>query len=172
MVEEFVALAIDPRQEITKFQHQLHDGVRTITGELSGDIAILKERQFDANALKLLAKLHYELIDIIKSLHPDNPYAAAEKLVHVVLEEPSMSIIGRLNSLVKHHLETTNIAFKVFPSVELRHPEAHSLDKLKTLATHLKDFMTQHPIKPTNILHENMQDVPAFTAGKEEATKH
>jgi hypothetical protein len=168
LVEKYAAEAGDWAQILSTFQQQFHKGLRAITGELAGDIAVLKERQLDDKPLKALAKIHQDLVEIIKTIDPQNPYASANKLAHLT----SSGAIDRLNEVAKQHLQDTNIEFKTFPSAVLKHPEMHSLDKLKTLVVHLQDFMAKHPVPTQSGLAKNLEGVPAFTSGEWEATKY
>src|SRR5271170_3631144 len=133
LVEKYAAMAGDWGQILSTFQQQFHKSLRAITGELAGEIAVLKQRQLDDKPLKALAKIHYDLVEIINSIDPNNPYVAGAKLVNLT----SSGAVKRLNEVAKQHLQDTNIGFKAFPSVDLRHPEMRSLDKLKGLATYL-----------------------------------
>lgn len=168
LVEKYAALAGDWSQILSTFQQQFHKSLRAITGELAGEIAVLKQRQLDDKPLKALAKIHQDLVEVIKSIDPNNPYVAADKLVRLT----SSGAIDRLNEVAKQHLQGTNIEFKSFPSIELKHPEMRSLDKLKMLVAHLQDFMAKHPVPTQSSLSQNLEVVPSFTSGEWEATKY
>jgi hypothetical protein len=185
LIEKFVALATEPhineqyqaqRDMLSEFHEQFYGGIRSIISELGGDVLVLRGRKFEPSILKMLTKVHNDLVAITREINPDKPYIAAEKLVAYVLDKPNSHIIENLNFLTKHHVKTTNVDVKSTPSFS--NPKMQSLDKLKVLAHHLKQFMSQHtlladpnPISISPHIKENLEEVPAFFAGKEDKTK-
>jgi hypothetical protein len=191
MIDQFVSLADEitgqlpapsvayktQRALLDKFYEQLHDSLRAITGELGGEIVVLRERQLDAKMMKMLIKVYQELHAIIRELNREKPYDGAKKLVQLVLEKPSSSIIDNLDFLAKQHLLLTNVDFTAGPM--LQHPEMRSLDRLKALATRTRQFMVQHPLieppvsaqLPPPRLQQTMTVIPDFRAGQQEVTK-
>lgn len=187
MLEKFTALAAyqapvnveyqNQRDRLAKFYEHFHGKLRAIINGLDGEIRILKERKFDNKMMKLLVKVHQDLLSIYKETDKDNPYLAATKLVHYVLEGPNKHIIDNLDFLAKHHLQQTNVDF--MSGKILQNPQILTLATVKELAEHLKNFMAQHPmIQPPAplvsapvTLEQNLQDVPAFFSKEDEKTK-
>lgn len=165
------------REMLMKFHDKFRGTLYNIIHQLEGEILVLRERNFDPRLLKMFHKLHQELIEKAKEISPEKPYEAAEKLVKYITERPSASVIDNLDFLGKDFIAKTNVDFKAGPI--LQHPQMRSLDNLKTLAIHLQQFMQEHPLvmppsassPPPARLTETMEEVPAFTAGKEEVTR-
>ena len=166
----------EQRERLSKFSNEFSEKLRTVRNILGSDFTTLKERGFDHQMLKLFAKVYDNVLNIYKSINPEKPYVAAEKLVHYVLDKPNAPYIDNLDFLGKHHLMRTNVDFKTGPNMV--HPEMHGLDELKKLADEIRNFMQRYPLfgslTPTNPpigFGENMKDIPAFLSGQEDKTK-
>lgn len=153
MVEKFAALSDRPaannefqaqRERLAKFYEKLSSDLRHIRNEMGSELGTLKERDFDTEMFRLLAKVYDTLIELYKEIDPEKPYIAAEKIVHYVLEKPNAPYIDNLDFLAKHHLKKTNVDFGAGKT--LIHPEMRSLDKLKILAHEARTFMARYPL--------------------------
>jgi hypothetical protein len=166
------------RQRFSDFFEMFRKNLRTIIGEMGSEISTLKGREFDTKMLVLLNKVYHDVIEVYRTTKQDDPYAAAGKLVQLVLERPNGPVIENLDFLTKHHLKQTNVDFGETES--LRHPQIRSLELLKTLATQLRQFMATYPLvkppagqsnRPVS-LKENVQDIsPGDKLGPEDVTK-
>lgn len=165
------------RQRFSDFFEMFRKNLRTIVGEMGSEITTLKARDFDPKMLAMLNKVYHDVIEIYRTTKQDDPYAAAGKLVQLVLEKPNGPIIDNLDFLAKHHLKQTNVDFG--ESESLRHPQMRSLELLKTLAGHLKQFMATYPlvkppsqsIRPVSLKENVMEITPDDKAGPEDVTK-
>lgn len=192
MAENFLALAEDPtetvvlappvneyqeqRNRLAKFEEALEKKLRLVIAEMGNDLSTLRFRNFDPKTFKIFGNIYQTLIDIMKSIDPQKPYIAAEKLVRLVSERSTRIILENLDYIAKHHVETTNVDFR--PSSRLKHPEIRSIDALRTLAADLKKFMDEHPLinppgqsaPPAARLPETVKELPAFSAGQGDKT--
>lgn len=165
------------RGRLSQFYDHFTTQLRRIINEMSGDLFTLKNREFDAKTFKMFAKAYNDLISISKEIKEDKPYIAAEKLVHHVLNGHNSNLLNNLDFLAKQHIKDTNIDFK--PSQFLKHPDIHSIDNLKALATHLKSFMLKNPLivppgqsePPPMRLPENVEPLSEIITGPGEKTK-
>lgn len=164
------------RDRLSKFYESFNDGLRRVRNEMEHEIGLLKMRGFDRKMLHLMSQVHNTILEIYKTIDPNKPYIAAEKLVRYVTERPSMPIIDNLDFLAKHHIKQTNVDFK--PGKFLVHPEIRSFDALKKLTTELRNFMVAHPlittptISPVSGLGDVVKDLGGEAkSGKEEKTR-
>lgn len=165
------------RQRFSDFFEMFRTKMRSIIGEIGGEITTLKARDFDPKMLALLNKVYHDVIEIYRQTRESDPYVAAGKLVQLVLEKPNAPIIDNLDFLAKHHLGQTNVDFKETSS--LTNPQVRSLGMLKALANQLKQFMATYPVVKAPIksdcpasLRENVLDlVPQEKVGPDALTK-
>lgn len=186
LIEKFVVLAEQDdvnvryqaqRDMLNKFYEHFVGNLRTILGEFSGDMKVLKERNFNPKMFQLLTGVYHDVVDITKSVSSDKPYASAEKLINYVTHRPTSLVIDNLDFLIKHHLKLTNVDF--LEGKVLQHPQIRSLDKLKALSNQLRKFMDEHQLivppspssPPSPRLMETMDEVPSFHANEEEKTR-
>ena len=151
------------RQRFSDFFDMFRKNMRTIIGEIGGEMTTLKARDFDPKMLALFNKVYHDVIEIYRETRESDPYVPAKKLVQLVLEKPNSSIIENLDFLAKHHLAQTNVDFK--ESQSLVNPQIRSLGLLKSLANQLKQFMDTYPLVKAPIksdrpasLKENVKD--------------
>lgn len=135
------------RERLAKFYDSFSDGMRRIRNEVENEVSVLKERDFDPKMWKLYVNMFRTVVDIYRSIDPEKPYIAAEKLVHYVFDRQTAMYIDNLDFLAKHHLKQTNIDFKSGPV--FGHPIIRSIEELKSLAHAVREFMNRYPmIKP------------------------
>lgn len=165
------------RQRFSDFFEMFRKNLRTIVGEMGGEITTLKARDFDPKMLTLLNKVYHDVIEIYRTTKEYDPYATAGKFVQLVLERPNGPVIDNLDFLAKHHVGQTNVDFR--ESQSLVNPKIRSLDMLKALANQIKQFMATYPLlrvpsksdRPLS-LKENVQDItPGDKLGPDDATK-
>lgn len=165
------------RERLAEFYDHFSNSLRRIRNELESEIGTLRIRNFDPKMWKLLVKVFDTLLETYKSIDPEKPYVAAEKLVHYVFDRQTAMYIDNLDFLAKHHLKQTNVDFKTSPVVG--HPQMRSLDDLKSLAHGLREFMNRYPlIKPLTTpppqmgLQQIVQDIGSEEkAGQGDKTK-
>lgn len=167
----------DQQDRFADFYDKIRTNLRAIISQIGGEITTLKARDFDPKMLALLNKVYQDVIQIYREATPSDPYAAAGKLVQLVLEKPNGPIIDNLDFLAKHHLAQTNTNFK--ETQLLKHPQMRGLELLKALANHLKQFIATNPLAkpsgqfdPPSALRENVEDItPESKSTPEDVTK-
>lgn len=181
--DKTVALEKRPANINLQFEAQREFGrkfrmdLRRIHGELSGDILMLKERQFDPKMRLLAEKVKEAVNKILQGVKESNPHASGWELVNYVLEKPHRDIIDNLDFLAKHHMQTTHPT----TNFEIRSPikiaEVNGFQHLKELAHQVKNYMEDNPpltvptSSPPPPLQANPMADPAFIAPPDAVTK-
>lgn len=132
------------RERLTNFAHDLHLKLRMLLGEMEGDLMVLRERKLDKNVWKIFAKLWSDLIEIAKSIDPNDPYTAGNKLVSYVKNRPYRAIIENLEFLIKNHLKNTEVEFT--PTSFFQPLQVRSLKLLQELANQIEKYMQENPM--------------------------
>lgn len=147
------------RERLEQFYHDLHMKLKVLLNEMEGDISVLKERKFPHDLLKSFVKVWYQLIEINKSLKPNNPYTAAEELIKYVTQKPHRAIIDNLDFLVQNHMKKTEIDFQTGPL--LRQAQVRSLVLLKELAHRIDQYIQDNPLMdvPVGVPPEDPKDL-------------
>jgi hypothetical protein len=181
--DKTVALEKKPTNINVQFEAQREFGrkfrmdLRRIHGELSGDILMLKERQFDPKMRLLAEKVKDQINKILLNVKENNPHASGWELVDYVLEKPNRDIIDNLDFLTKHHMQTTHPETRFEIRSPLKEAEVNGFQHLKELAHQIKDYMEQHPplgvptSNPPPPLEVNPMADPAFMAPPDAVTK-
>jgi hypothetical protein len=133
-----------------EFGRNLYRKIRTLRGELDGDLFTLRARGFDPNIWRLAAKVKGELEKILTTIKENNPHAGGQQFVEFVLNKPYSSIIDNLDFLAQHHLNKTKDELGTIPSIG-KPVEVNSFRRLKELALETKAHMEQNPPLPIPI---------------------
>lgn len=166
------------REMLARFFQFFQRRLRTILSQMESDLGTLRERGFDANMRRLMAKVYAHLEEIFKKIDEEKPYFTAQELVDYVGDRHHRSIIDNLEFLAKHQLETTQpeVSGTLPPNVR-QIITAESLPMLKDLATKLQQHMEQFPLltypipTPPPPRENPAAQHPGGVASQEEATK-
>jgi hypothetical protein len=156
-----------------KFRSQL----RRVHGELSGDLLMLKERQFDPKMRLLAEKVKDQINKILLGVRESNPHASGWEFVNYVLGRPARDIIDNLDFLAKHHVQATQPKTEFEIRSPLKIAEVNGFQHLKELAYETKNYMEQNPplgvptSSPPPAQQPNPMADPAFIAPPDALTK-
>lgn len=117
------------RQKIWQF----HDHLRSLLGQMEGDIVSLRESGFDLKMMKMYLQAYRTLRELFRTFNKDKPYEMAEKFVQFVLSRHSGAVLDNLDFLIQHHLGTGHFSV---------------LNTLKELAVRVKHLITTSPHIP------------------------
>ena len=181
--DKTVALEKNPTNINVQFETQREFGrkfrmdLRRIHGELSGDILMLKERQFDPKMRLLAEKVKDQVNKILQGVRENNPHTSGWELVDYVLEKPNQDIIDNLDFLTKHHIQATQPKTRFEIRAPLKQAEVNGFQHLTELAQQVKNYMEQNPplgvptSSPPPPLAANPMADPAFIAPPDAVTK-
>lgn len=127
-----------------EFDSALHNKLRAIVGEMSGDLLTLKYRGFNPKAFHIFKRIYHDVIDLTKQSQDIEASLISKKIVQYVLDSPNVEIINNLDQLAKQHIANSNES----GVNESLHPQINSLSNLLMLATQLKMYLTRSNPNP------------------------
>lgn len=134
------------RQKMEQFSNDFMSKLYSVINEMDGDVATLKEKEFDQNSIKKLHILLQKILGFYKNFDEKKPYVWAEKLIQYIISPDIFPIIQSLNINIQKHLKENQIQF--LPSNKLSQARVDSIKNLLNLLFHTKDYMKKNPLLP------------------------
>jgi hypothetical protein len=148
---------------------------------IEGDYYTLKLKGFDADTLKIMAKLLSNLQDYRKHLYNKDRdlstfdiYPKVQKLVSYVLDRNNLAVIDNLEFLSQHFMKNNQVEF--LPSKMLTQSKLNGLKLLKRSILAAKEYMEKNPLisapgsNPPPMIIDPSQIGEEIKAGPSDAT--
>jgi hypothetical protein len=133
-----------------KFESFYYDNVgqlKQIIGEMSGDLLILKEKNFPLDLRQLFGKIYQQILGLYKDIDPEDPYPGTLNFINWANAKHNKSLLENLDFLIEKHLEKSEVAF--YGKDILKQPKVSSIKKLMKLIPELKQFIIDNPAVPS-----------------------
>jgi len=138
----------EQRLKMWHFYVFFYSKLRSLLGDMEGNIRTLKEKKLDSQSLKMYVKLYHELLEIMKSTDKEKPYIMAERFAHYVLNGwgRAAAELDNLDFVIQHHLKKNEVDMKSGPM--LGQSRVDTLQSLRDLAKQVRDFIKSNPTIP------------------------
>lgn len=136
----------EQRAMLEKFSDEYLNTLKSILGEMEGDLLTLKEKGFPRAKWKEFGLFWKELVEIYKSYDESQPYEGAKKLLLFVASKSKESFIRTLNAEVHKFLKEKEVDFGA--GADLSQSEVNSLRRLWDFSNRTAKTMVSNPLLP------------------------
>ena len=145
--EHFEAKNNREKEKIESFYYDTVGQLKHIIGEMSGDLLILKEKNFPLDLRQLFGKIYQQIVDLYKEINPEDPYPGTLNFINWANAKHNKSLLENLDFLIQKHLEKNEVSF--YGKEVLKQPKVSSISKLLKLVPELKQFIVNNPMIPS-----------------------
>lgn len=158
------------KEKLESFYYDQVNQLKTIIGEMSGDLLLIKEKGLPIDIRHLFGKIYQQIIALYKEIDPENPYAGTLNLIKWIETKHNKDLLDNLDYLIKKYLNKNELNFH---SKEiLRQPTTTSINKFMQITKQLKKFIISNPvIDIQQQLSTINQNIPINYSNSEDFTK-
>lgn len=160
------------KEKLENFYYDNVGKLKYIISEMSGDLLILKEKNFPLDLRQLLGKIYQQILDLYKEINPEDPYPGTLNFINWANAKHNKSLLENLDFLIQKHLKNNEITF--YGKNVLKQPKISSIKKILLLVPELKQFIIDNP-QITNIYQKELESLEqpneVSTSGPEDSTK-
>lgn len=154
LARKFANKYFNDKVKLAKYQQSMEDFyfettgfLRTVLGEMEGDLIVLKNKNIDKNLYILLAKARNKISEFSLEIDPKNPYLGIQALINWADNRNNKAVLENLDFLLKHYSNISNIEF--IPITNVTQAKTDSVENFLILIKALKNHLANNPMMPS-----------------------